>query len=561
MEQRSGRSRDQARRPRCTGRVPAPRSSVPWPLARFVVVVLLLWSSPAGVGSARASLVLNEILYDPDGSDTGREWVEILNTGPWPAPAEGLALEFANGAEPGTWAVVWQGRDTEWIEPGAFFLVGERPDGAVDSPTRLGLQNGPDALRLVREGFILDLVGWGEPLDPSLFEGAAPALPARSGESLVRTDGLDTDDNRTDFLIRSPTPGRANFPRVDLAVSLLPEGGRALPVDRSSPRVRVQIVVENRGRETATLARADCTVAGNRVVLPGDSLEAGARASQLAVVLGMASGEDAVVSAHVHLPGDEDPGNDADTLTVALTPSALRITEIYPRPLPSDAEWIELEAQSTVRLAGWRVEDAAGGSVRIVPADSLTAGLFVLSPAGGKGTIGSEGWPTLNDRASVDGIADTLFLIDPVDRIRDWAVYGEAAPGVSWIRLEGPPLANPRDLWSADPARPGGTPGFAPRGDVGTSLWPLSRGVSLVAFPAGVWIDLPPDTRAYSFDVYDLRGRRVWSSSGPVRGERIRWDARDPGGRQLLGGVYLLDLLAETPTGLQREQRTVVLDR
>ena len=49
---------------------------------------------------ARSALVLNEVLYDPDGPDAGREFVEIMNTGPFAAVLDGLSIEAGNGSRP-----------------------------------------------------------------------------------------------------------------------------------------------------------------------------------------------------------------------------------------------------------------------------------------------------------------------------------------------------------------------------------------------------------------------------------------------------------------------------
>lgn len=520
---------------------------------------LLLWAW-AAASPAAAELLLNEVLYDPAGSDAGGEWVELLNTGPWPAPTAGLALEFANGAGPGDWDVVWIGSPDGWIEAGARFLVGAREDGAVDSEARLGLQNGPDALRLVRDGFVLDLVGWGEPLVSTLAEGA-PALPTREGDSLSRVDGVDTNDNRVDFTARKPTPGRLNVPRVDLAISLVPADGRVLPVDLAVPRLRGRLVLENQGLSTAELANADVTLGGNRVAVGVGSIDPGEQV-RLDFDAWASVGETEVfLAAHVRLPGDEDATSDRDTLAAAIWPGPVRLSEIHPRPVPPQGEWIELQVEMPTALENWRIEDAAGGAVRIISTDPAILGRPVLAAPGGVGTLASEGWPTLNDRAAAGGIADTLFLIDPGGRIRDWVPYGEAEPGFSWVRSDGPPGAEFRDLWRPDRQHPGGTPGESSSAESDDALWPLQDGVSLAEFAGGAWIDLPPGTRSYIFEVYDLGGRRVWSGGGRADGARVRWDARGPTGEPLRGGLYVLDLRAETAEGIQRERRTVVVDR
>ncbi|MEZ4651772.1 MAG: lamin tail domain-containing protein [Candidatus Eisenbacteria bacterium] len=528
-------------------------------LASLIAVlstVLFTVARPAG-----AALLINEVLYDPDGADAGREWVELHNTGPWPAPASGLELQFANGSEAERWNVVWFGLESEWIEPGQFFVVGERTDGPVDSSARLGLQNGPDALRLVRDGFVLDLVGWGEPLPPGLRE-FDPADAVSGGESLSRVDGVDTDDNAADFSARAPSPGRANFPRVDLAIRLLPMGGRLLPLDPTMARLAARVVLENRGLVPVSLREAQCAIQGNRILFGADSLGPGAAVSRVVHESAYPLRDNAALIGSVHVRGDGDERNDADTLQVAWSSSPVRLTEIHPRPVDAGPEWIELEALEPTALSGWWIEDASGGAVRLLPADSLLAGVLIVSSQSGVGSIESEGWPSLNDRAGGDGIADSLFVFDRSGRVRDWAVYGETSAGLSWIRNVGPPAADPRDLWVPDAAHVGGTPGRVPTPAADTgALWPFSGGVSLERHPDGAWIDLPEGTRSYTFDVYDLRGRQIRRVAGRTLAERIRWDGRDAGGLELAAGVYVLDLHAETDRGPSRRTTTAVLDR
>src|SRR6185503_6192672 len=97
----------------------------------------------AVASAARGDLVLNEVLYDPDGADEGHEFVELWNPDSLAAPLDGVALETSDGARPGTWTTVWRAEAGETVGPGSPFLIGA--GGLLAS-----LQNGPDAIRLVR---------------------------------------------------------------------------------------------------------------------------------------------------------------------------------------------------------------------------------------------------------------------------------------------------------------------------------------------------------------------------------------------------------------------------
>src|SRR5512139_764667 len=151
---------------------------------------------PAALVAAQAvaaDLLLNEVLYDPEGADEGAEFVELWNPGPEPRPLEGLVLEVGDGSRPGTWAVTWTGGASDTARPRAPFLV-------AGSALAAALQNGPDAVRLRRGDAVLELLGFGDELASSPLCEGAPAPDAASGSSLARrVDGADSGVNRDDW--------------------------------------------------------------------------------------------------------------------------------------------------------------------------------------------------------------------------------------------------------------------------------------------------------------------------------------------------------------------------
>ncbi|MBM3308413.1 MAG: lamin tail domain-containing protein, partial [Candidatus Eisenbacteria bacterium] len=169
-----------------------------------------------------AQVVLNEVLYDPAGPDTGLEFVEIMNCGPASVSLAGLVLESGNGASPNAWTVEWVGGDFDELPPGGIFLIGE--SAVVPTPdhvTALDLQNGPDGARLRRGHAIVDVLGWGEPLFAEYYAGA-PAPDVPGGSSLARLpDCYDTGNNARDFAeCVAPTPGRRNAAEFDLELAV-----------------------------------------------------------------------------------------------------------------------------------------------------------------------------------------------------------------------------------------------------------------------------------------------------------------------------------------------------
>src|SRR5512142_1007220 len=76
-----------------------------------------------GPGPVWADLVLNEVLYDPTGSDEGAEWIELWNPDPVPRPLAGIAIEAADGAKPDVWMPVFRGAAADTVARGSAFLV------------------------------------------------------------------------------------------------------------------------------------------------------------------------------------------------------------------------------------------------------------------------------------------------------------------------------------------------------------------------------------------------------------------------------------------------------
>src|SRR5262249_47024503 len=115
-------------------------------MLRSKYVRLFALYAVAALGAARpahSGLVLNEVLYDPAGADEGQEFVELWNPDSTTASLDGVSIEAGDGARPDVWSVVWRAPPGIHVAPGGAFLVA---GGALTG----ALQNGPDAVRLVR---------------------------------------------------------------------------------------------------------------------------------------------------------------------------------------------------------------------------------------------------------------------------------------------------------------------------------------------------------------------------------------------------------------------------
>jgi hypothetical protein len=191
------------------------------PKARLAALALLTFAS----APAAALPLISEVLYDADGSDDGHTFVELFG-----APGtslDGLTLEGVNGSNGDVGPRVAL---TGAIPADGLFVVADQTGGGTsfvagaDLLANFDFQNGPDAVRLVQDGSVLDAVGYGEVGAGEVFAGeggAAPDPPAGWSVARLFAD-VDTDDNAADFVaLELPTPGAASFAAV-------PEPGSAI---------------------------------------------------------------------------------------------------------------------------------------------------------------------------------------------------------------------------------------------------------------------------------------------------------------------------------------------
>jgi hypothetical protein len=170
--------------------------------------------------AASAPVRINEVMVDPDGADTGYEWVELVNTGAAEVDVSGWAIEWYKSDMGSPGSVVLPSDTT--IAAGGFLLVGDAmvPDTDVSVELDMGQGTHGDALWLVDcGGDFADGMAYGddnadevedEPGHVAITIAAKPG----SGRTLARfPDGDDTDDSAADFClceVENATPGAAN---------------------------------------------------------------------------------------------------------------------------------------------------------------------------------------------------------------------------------------------------------------------------------------------------------------------------------------------------------------
>ncbi len=536
--------------------------------------------SIAFASPGRPEVVLNEVLYDPEGPDAGYEFVEIYNTGSERVSLEGWALEAGNGSRPGQWQRRWLGGAVDAIDPGGFFVVGGDSLSGTDATARLRLQNGPDAVRLLSPLGVADLLGWGELIYGEYYEGT-PATDVSAGTSLARrVDGLDTDSNAADFVCSpSPSPGMPNTVGPRLRVETL-EADPPL-VDPGHTFLLVLEAV-NDGQEP--LGASEC-----RLLLRASGLTAGPAEPPPAF---LAPGERGrwswrVVASVVGVAWMEvflDSGEEAlARLPVRSGRGPVVVSEICYEPASEEGEWVEVlnVSEEPLDLRLWTLEDASGRRCRLAPegfllqpgavavvaekAQALCAFFagteqFVVVPREGP-------WPRLNNSVNEDlGCSDIVLLRDSNGVPSDLVCYvaGDLdGSGVTLERaIEEGRLLDP-DLLLPSPDPAGASPGRI------SQVPPSSHSrlaISPFPFRPGgadrlccLRLSGLERSRA-TVEVYSLNGLRVrtLAAAAEVGPEMLAvWDGRREDGTLVAPGVYVFTVDLEplgsgTPLKLRR---------
>jgi hypothetical protein len=176
-------------------------------LPRLCPLLLALVAAPAGAMTLRIS----ELLYDAEGADDGRVFVELH--GPGGLDLEGFTLEGVNGSDGRVGPVLSL---SGLLPEDGFFVIADTAGGTSEIAGAnllldFDFQNGPDSVVLRGAGGeLLDALGYGSFGPDDVFAGeGSPAPDAPSGHSLARRFAdLDTDDNAADFeVLETPTPG------------------------------------------------------------------------------------------------------------------------------------------------------------------------------------------------------------------------------------------------------------------------------------------------------------------------------------------------------------------
>jgi hypothetical protein len=536
-----------------------------------------------GARPAAGGLVINEFLPDPQGADSGQEFVEILNTGPTSENLLSVSIQFANGTEGAVWSSRWTCLEEILLPAGQRFLVVDRNWlGEVPGQAEvwLGLQNGPDAIRLTRAETVLDMVGYGPLTDPQMVE--SNPVPVTPGLSLARRpDGRDTDDNSLDFVSHAPSPGQPNF--LPFALQLTGLEVDPASADRPDCRVVITASVTNTGTESLPTGPLILAAFGVEVQALMDECPPEETRQLTWLVTARARGRWPLLLKRLVTAEPETLVVDLGQFQVG--PAELVLNEVMGAPGAGQGEWIELLCPGTeaVNLGSYLIRDEDGqwlplpeeilqpGELAVLAQDAaalvswgnanLQEGLADCSDGGFLPPVLEMpgAWPNLNNSPPGDrDFSDRVYLCGGDGTVLDQVTLGSEGPNVSLERIAWAPVNPIASNWAPCTSLAGGTPGCPnslSRPDEAVAALTINppvldpgQGVSALHFRFPV--ELPAE--GWCLRVFNTWGEAVRDLGCEMLGPGPRdliWDGRDDQGQPVPGGPYVVLLQLRGPLG------------
>lgn len=410
------------------------------------------------------NIKINEIYYDPDGADSGYEWIELYNPTESNVNLQGWSLLKA-----GTSIVEFYSFPEIPINSGEYLLIGEDMVAGCDIYAELGLQNGgscTDAIRLLAPNNYTDTILYDEPNENNLpgdanYPAINFALDVASGNSLARyTDGIDTDNCAVDwFEATQPTPGEANFFPIDLAIS-------SVKIIESGNIHVLSTVIYNLSTQAVDNSMASVQITLNDNELPMQYLPEIAAEDSLIFTYDLDELDSGYykVDVVVNLLADNDLENNIMSATTLVGSSPIIINEILYKDSEYSSEWIELYNRSACGydVDNFVISDAGGGEISLSGTFNPHSYLVIAQNAEFLShiypdlnpdlLIKTSSWTTLNNSS------EELILTDFYGTVFDSVAYdGTICPvDISLERVN--PFSDEQISWGSSVAEVGGTP-------------------------------------------------------------------------------------------------------
>jgi predicted extracellular nuclease len=166
--------------------------------------------------SSNAAVIINEIDYDQPGTDTA-EFIELFNSGTSAVSLDNHVVNLINGSNSSSYRTI----DLSGFSidgNGYFVMCGDASlvtncDYSFTTANSWFQNGAPDAVGLYENSVLLDSLSYEGDLPP-LTEGTILAISDNNTDitSISRIpDGLDSNDNYSDFQLGCITPGSTNI--------------------------------------------------------------------------------------------------------------------------------------------------------------------------------------------------------------------------------------------------------------------------------------------------------------------------------------------------------------
>jgi len=165
--------------------------------------------------SSHAALVINEIDYDQPGTDNA-EFIELYNTSATTLSLNNYSIELINGNNSSRYrSIDLSGFD---IAASGYLVVCSNAATVTNCDFSFTSSNGwfqngaPDAIGLLENGTLIDSLSYEGVLQPYTKGNVFSQSDSNSVITSIgrKLDGVDTNDNASDFELGCITPGTAN---------------------------------------------------------------------------------------------------------------------------------------------------------------------------------------------------------------------------------------------------------------------------------------------------------------------------------------------------------------
>lgn len=175
---------------------------------KLIYAMIVMFASVVHVNALPDHVIINQVLYDPVGSETGGEAIELYNPTSSAVNISGWVVKTASST---TDAVLG---NNVILQPARYFLITDAGWGTLKDNTSwpsadheepITLANTNSGVALLSGATVVDAVGWGDQtlIASDLYEGTS-ALPASTGQSLRRVSFSDTNNNSADLIATAP---------------------------------------------------------------------------------------------------------------------------------------------------------------------------------------------------------------------------------------------------------------------------------------------------------------------------------------------------------------------